>query len=127
MVRLCVQLGEHESFRNIIKERVELTDAELDSLDSNESLDEWIMRQVSTSQHISCTCKMGPSSDSMAVVDQYGKVYGLEGLRVADAYIMPDCIRTNGIGSLHGSYHTTIPPRSPSVRWLMQGLLMVRG
>ena len=51
--------------------------------------------QVNTSQHISCTCKMGPSSDPMAVVDQYGKVYGLEGLRVADASIMPDCIRAN--------------------------------
>ena len=92
MVRLCVQLGEHESFRDIIEERVEPTDAELDT---NESLDEWIMRQVNTSQHISCTCKMGPSSDPMAVVDQYGKVYGLEGLRVADASIMPDCIRAN--------------------------------
>ena len=30
----------------------------------------------------------------MAVVDP-GKVYGLEGLRVADASIMPDCIRAN--------------------------------
>ena len=31
----------------------------------------------------------------MAVVDQYGKVHGLEGLRVVDASIMPDCIRAN--------------------------------
>ena len=38
---------------------------------------------------------MGPSSDPMAVVDQYGKVHGLEGLRVVDASIMPDCIRAN--------------------------------
>ncbi len=50
---------------------------------------------MSTSQHISCTCKMGPSSDPMAVVDQYGKVHGIEGLRVVDASIMPDCIRAN--------------------------------
>ena len=33
--------------------------------------------------------------DAMAVVDQFGKVHGLEGLRVADASIMPDCIRAN--------------------------------
>ena len=92
MVRLCLQLGEHESFQDIIEERVTPTDADLES---NETLDEWIMREVTTSQHISCTCKMGPSSDSMAVVDQYGKVHGLEGLRVADASIMPDCIRAN--------------------------------
>ena len=31
----------------------------------------------------------------MAVVDQYGRVHGLEGLRVADASIMPDCVRAN--------------------------------
>ena len=92
MVRLCLQLGEHESFRDIIEERVSPTDADLASSDS---LDEWIKREVTTSQHISCTCKMGPSSDAMAVVDQYGKVHGLEGLRVADASIMPDCIRAN--------------------------------
>ncbi|GIT69040.1 MAG: hypothetical protein Ct9H300mP27_01440 [Chloroflexota bacterium] len=31
----------------------------------------------------------------MAVVDQYGNVHGIEGLKVADASIMPDCIRAN--------------------------------
>ena len=38
---------------------------------------------------------MGPPSDPMAVVDQYGKVYGTDGLRVADASVMPDCVRAN--------------------------------
>ncbi|MCY4530207.1 MAG: GMC oxidoreductase, partial [Chloroflexi bacterium] len=51
--------------------------------------------RVSTSHHVSGTCKMGPSSDDMAVVDQYGRVHGLDGLRVVDASIMPDCIRAN--------------------------------
>ena len=31
----------------------------------------------------------------MAVVEQYGNVHGLEGLRVLGASIMPDCIRAN--------------------------------
>ncbi len=91
-VRICVDLGDHESFKDIIQERIAPTD---DEMASDEALDQWIARTVTTSQHISCTCKMGPSSDPMAVVDQYGKVHGLEGLRVVDASIMPDCIRAN--------------------------------
>jgi choline dehydrogenase len=38
---------------------------------------------------------MGPDSDPMAVVDQYGRVRGIEGLRIADASIMPNCVRAN--------------------------------
>ena len=53
------------------------------------ALDYWMMRDVTSGQHISGTCKMAPGSDPTAVVDQCGRVYGLEGLRVVDASIMP--------------------------------------
>ena len=33
--------------------------------------------------------------DAMAVVDQYGRVHGLQGLRVVDASVMPDVVRAN--------------------------------
>ena len=64
-------------------------------MSSDAKLDEYMLREVTTGQHISCTCKMGPASDDMAVVDQYGRVHGLAGLRVADASIMPNCVRAN--------------------------------
>ena len=48
-----------------------------------------------TSHHISGTCRMGPAEDPNSVVDQYGKVHGVEGLRIGDASIMYDCVRAN--------------------------------
>jgi choline dehydrogenase len=91
-VRLCVRLGQHESFEGIIESRIEPME---DELSSDESLNAYIMREATTGQHISGTCKMGPDSDDMAVVDQYGRVHGMENLRIVDASIMPDCIRAN--------------------------------
>ena len=91
-VRLSIKLFESEHFKDIADERVQPKDADLAS---DDALDDWMRRNVSTMHHISCTAKMGPSSDPMAVVDQYGKVYGIEGLRVADISIMPDCTRAN--------------------------------
>ena len=92
MVRTGVKLAEHEEFRDIIEERIEPTDAELAT---DEALNEYLLREVTTGQHISGTCKMGPASDAMAVVDQFGRVHGLQNLRVVDASIMPNCIRAN--------------------------------
>lgn len=39
--------------------------------------------------HASCSNKMGPASDPMAVVDSNFRVHGLQGLRVVDASIFP--------------------------------------
>ena len=91
-VHICVELGEHEAWKDIIESRIEPSD---EALESDEALDEWMLREVTTGHHISCTCKMGPSSDPMAVVDQCGRVHGTEALRVVDASIMPDCVRAN--------------------------------
>ena len=67
-------------------------------LDTPEAAD-W-MRQVglAVSYHPVGSCKMGPSSDAMAVVDDHLQVHGLSGLYVADASIMPEI--TNGMTNL---------------------------
>jgi len=58
-------------------------------LASDEALDAWLRQQVTTTQHISGTCKMGSASDPMAVVSQYGRVHGLDNLFVAGASAFP--------------------------------------
>ena len=42
-----------------------------------------------TEYHPCSTCKMGPDSDPLAVVDAQLRVHGIQGLRVVDASIMP--------------------------------------
>jgi choline dehydrogenase-like flavoprotein len=91
-VRMIVRLSESEAYKDIMKERLAPTD---DDLATDEALDAWLHENVRTSQHLVGTCKMGPASDSMAVVDQYGRVHGIAGLRVADASVMPDTPRAN--------------------------------
>lgn len=52
-------------------------------------------RQVGTAYHPVGTCRMGPASDPLAVVDPHLSVHGVEALRVADASVMPDIIGGN--------------------------------
>ena len=85
-------LARAPAYKDIGEKRLAPSDQELAS---DDALDAWMRQHVTTSQHISGTCKMGPASDPLAVVDQYCRVYGLEGLRVADASVMPDVIRAN--------------------------------
>ena len=54
---------------------------------SDDEILEWVKGAAETTYHPVGTCKMG--SDSMAVVDARLRVHGIDGLRVADASIMP--------------------------------------
>ena len=91
-VHLAMELAESPAMNGLLAQRVAPNDEELAS---EESLNQWILENVTTGHHSSGTCKMGPAADPMAVVDQHGRVHGLEGLRVADASIMPDVVRVN--------------------------------
>ena len=48
-----------------------------------------------TTFHPAGTCRMGPRTDPLAVVDDQLRVHGLEGLRVIDASIMPTMLSAN--------------------------------
>ena len=54
---------------------------------TDEDIVAWLRSSAMTTFHPVGTCKMG--IDSMAVVDARLRVHGIEGLRVADASVMP--------------------------------------
>jgi 5-(hydroxymethyl)furfural/furfural oxidase len=57
--------------------------------------DEEILAASGTMFHPSCTCAIGAADDPAAVVDPECRVYGVQGLRVADASVMPSVPSAN--------------------------------
>ncbi|OOE58796.1 choline dehydrogenase [Salinivibrio kushneri] len=62
---------------------------------SDDELDNWARQTTETGYHAAGTCKMGGAEDHEAVVDPNLRVYGVEGLRVIDASIMPVIVSGN--------------------------------
>ncbi len=57
--------------------------------DDPQQIEDTLRAHADTEYHVCGTAKMGPDSDPMAVVDPQLRMRGIEGLRVADASIMP--------------------------------------
>jgi len=60
------------------------------AVENGEALRAHIVANVTAYQHPTSTAPMGTDSDPAAVVDAWGRVRGVEALRVADASIMPE-------------------------------------
>jgi len=80
-IELCRDLGNARAFRPFVTREAMPGDLR------GGGLDRYIREAAVTYWHQSCTAKMG--RDEMSVVDAQLKVYGVDGLRVADASIMP--------------------------------------
>ena len=92
-LRLAVKLFASDAYKDVADFRIHPAD---DILANDDALDLWIRQTVGTARHVSGTCKMGPDTDPMAVVDQYCRVKGVKGLWVADASVMPRIPRSGG-------------------------------
>ncbi len=66
-----------------------------DEVVRSDALHEAIVASVGTSYHPISTAPMGPDPAAGAVVDARCRVYGIEGLRVVDASVMPTIPRAN--------------------------------
>ncbi|WP_315763980.1 MULTISPECIES: GMC family oxidoreductase [unclassified Bradyrhizobium] len=60
------------------------------ALETDAALDAYIRKTVATAEHPTSTCRIGAGQD--AVVDPQLRVHGINGLRIADASIMPTLI-----------------------------------
>lgn len=66
-----------------------LTDLTSEVVADDRLLNGWCYAHLGSAIHMSGTCRMGPADDETAVVDQFGVVNGVDGLRVADTSILP--------------------------------------
>jgi choline dehydrogenase len=81
-VVLCQQLGYTSAMKDWMKEEIYPGKGK-----SKEEVLDYIRKSCGTYHHMVGTCKMG--IDALSVVDPRLKVHGIDGLRVADASIMP--------------------------------------
>jgi choline dehydrogenase len=87
-VKLARRFGEADAYQPLIADEMlpgpaVKTDADLAT---------FVRRHSDTFYHGAGTCRMGPATDTMAVVDAMLRVRGVQGVRVADASIMPDVV-----------------------------------
>ncbi|MGZ4274114.1 MAG: GMC family oxidoreductase, partial [Solirubrobacteraceae bacterium] len=83
-LRMALEMAEQPALRAVIDQPFRVP-----ASDSEEDLLAFARREGMTVFHPTSTCAMG------SVVDSELKVYGVEGLRVADASVMPDITRAN--------------------------------
>ena len=91
-IRLAVKLLSTDAYKEVSEFRIAPSE---ETLATDDALDLWIRQTVGTARHVSGTCKIGPDSDPMAVVDQQCRVKGFQGLWVADSSVMPQVPRAN--------------------------------
>jgi choline dehydrogenase len=111
-LRMAARLLESDTYKAVVDHRIHPAN---DILANDDALDLWIRQTVGTARHVSGTCKMGPDTDPMAVVDQHCRVKGVQGLWVADASVMPRIPRSGG------SHATVIMIGERVVDWIAAG------
>jgi choline dehydrogenase-like flavoprotein len=87
-VKLARYFGEADSYADLKGEEM-LPGA---AMTSDADLAAFARRDTDTIYHGAGSCKMGPASDTTAVVDPSLRVRGVDGLRVADGSIMPEVV-----------------------------------
>ena len=91
-VRIASSIMDNTELAEIVRQRTSPTD---EILSSDQSLYSWLRANTTTGNHLTSTCAMGSDSNPMTVVDNRCQVLGVENLYIADASVMPECVRAN--------------------------------
>jgi choline dehydrogenase-like flavoprotein len=83
-VRIALEIAKQPALTSLITDAVSVP-----SSDSEADIMDWVVRNAQTVYHPTSTCSIG------SVVDSELRVYGIEGLRVVDASVMPTITRAN--------------------------------
>ncbi len=86
-IRTAYKLLKSDAMKHIVKHTAGLTQ---EIIDSDDLLDKYMLKHLITGIHMSGTAKFAVGEDPTAVADQYGKVLGVENLRVVDTSILPN-------------------------------------
>jgi choline dehydrogenase len=105
-IRTAVAILRSPAFASLFKRLTELDDA---TLTDGAALDRWMSTHLGTAIHLCGSASMGSPADDGSVVDQFGRVHGTTGLRVADTSILP-----------------TTPTRGPAATAVLIGELIAR-
>ena len=90
-----IKIGRHLTEVAPLKHSVLGEFAPGNDVQNDDEILDWARRTSVSIYHPVGTCKMGPESDQNSVVNHQLKVHGIDGLRVADASIMPSLISGN--------------------------------
>lgn len=93
-IRKLLELEQTEAFRSINATllRPSLSGCSGHAANSDAYWECYVRHVTLSVYHYSGTCKMGPPKDARAVVDARLRVYGVQGLRVADASVFPELV-----------------------------------
>lgn len=93
IVRTGYRVITSASMQSVLEQPLGIDDS---IVDSDVELDEFCRSQVTSTYHFCCSCRMA-SRENDGVVDQSGRVYGVSGLRVCDASIIPTVPASNAM------------------------------
>jgi choline dehydrogenase len=86
VIRTSIAILRSQAFKPLFKRLAEVDDR---TLNNDAALNAWMRSHLASAIHAAGSCKMGSNPAAGAVVDQYGRVHGVTGVRVADTSILP--------------------------------------